>query len=264
SKWEWLHMVGHSVGGDNEPDNLVAGTFDANTAMIPFERGVMAEQSKLKLGESIQYDVTAILVPGTHVATSITVSVRFPKSIGRKDEAVTFQTTVNLKLTKIQYELITYDARRQSGGIYTDVGRTGGASTSSTPQLPIRRVQRVFKVHTATGIGNNCLLDTLNQLRKGVWVTDQNAVKTMRETLKAACPTIGSTSMLDIYGAEGLRLINDLQMRLCVVQLRDGNVFVGPVRGDPSDALHYVMHQGAHFSPLELKPGMNHQHVTNL
>jgi hypothetical protein len=36
--WEWLHIVGHSLGGDNVVGNLVAGTFTANTQMTAYAR----------------------------------------------------------------------------------------------------------------------------------------------------------------------------------------------------------------------------------
>ncbi len=37
-RWEWLHLIGSSLGGDNVLGNLVAGGYDANTEMIPYER----------------------------------------------------------------------------------------------------------------------------------------------------------------------------------------------------------------------------------
>ena len=38
--WEWLHLRAASLGGDNKLRNLVAGTYDANTYMIPLERQI--------------------------------------------------------------------------------------------------------------------------------------------------------------------------------------------------------------------------------
>jgi hypothetical protein len=38
--WEWLHLLGHSLGGDNKVGNLVAGTYTANTQMIPHEKKI--------------------------------------------------------------------------------------------------------------------------------------------------------------------------------------------------------------------------------
>jgi hypothetical protein len=35
--WEWLHIRGAQIGGDTKAVNLMAGTFAANSAMIPYE-----------------------------------------------------------------------------------------------------------------------------------------------------------------------------------------------------------------------------------
>ena len=37
TQWEWLHIRGASLGGATGPTNLVLGTRDSNTHMIPFE-----------------------------------------------------------------------------------------------------------------------------------------------------------------------------------------------------------------------------------
>ncbi len=39
-RWEWLHLIGSSLGGLNTANNLVAGSYDANTKMIPLEHRV--------------------------------------------------------------------------------------------------------------------------------------------------------------------------------------------------------------------------------
>lgn len=38
--WEWLHIQGHSIGGFEKPENLVAGSHGANTAMAAIESAV--------------------------------------------------------------------------------------------------------------------------------------------------------------------------------------------------------------------------------
>ncbi|MFH8786646.1 eCIS core domain-containing protein [Streptomyces roseoverticillatus] len=35
--WEWLHVQGAQIGGSTDADNLVAGTYVTNSAMIPYE-----------------------------------------------------------------------------------------------------------------------------------------------------------------------------------------------------------------------------------
>lgn len=39
--WEWLHLVGAALGGGNVMGNLVAGTYDSNTPMIPMEQSIV-------------------------------------------------------------------------------------------------------------------------------------------------------------------------------------------------------------------------------
>lgn len=58
--WEWLHVRGRSLGGPTKPDNLVLGTEDANTHMIPFENhlgrlaGLLTDKTGWKLDVSWQ------------------------------------------------------------------------------------------------------------------------------------------------------------------------------------------------------------------
>ena len=42
NSWEWLHVRGKQMGGDFHPNNLVAGTYQANSRMIPFENAITA------------------------------------------------------------------------------------------------------------------------------------------------------------------------------------------------------------------------------
>jgi Domain of unknown function (DUF4157) len=41
SKWEWLHIRAASLGGSTAPENLVLGTYDCNTYMMPFEANIV-------------------------------------------------------------------------------------------------------------------------------------------------------------------------------------------------------------------------------
>lgn len=52
---EWLHLVAHSLGGEDLPHNIVAGPHSLNTAMIPFERFVRASA---RAGKVVDYAVT--------------------------------------------------------------------------------------------------------------------------------------------------------------------------------------------------------------
>jgi hypothetical protein len=45
TRWEWLHLRGAGLGGATDGTNLVLGTYDANTQMIPYESNLRALQS---------------------------------------------------------------------------------------------------------------------------------------------------------------------------------------------------------------------------
>jgi len=51
--WEWLHIIGHSIGGNNEVNNLFAGTYDANTGMIPLESQIQQLAKSLLPGQKV-------------------------------------------------------------------------------------------------------------------------------------------------------------------------------------------------------------------
>lgn len=53
-RWEWLHVRAASLGGQTDGRNLVVGTRDANTHMIPFESNVRVLANLV--GGSKQYD----------------------------------------------------------------------------------------------------------------------------------------------------------------------------------------------------------------
>ena len=53
-KWEWLHVRASSLGGATNGANLVVGTRDANTHMMPFEANI--KHIATKIGQSQEYD----------------------------------------------------------------------------------------------------------------------------------------------------------------------------------------------------------------
>jgi Flp pilus assembly pilin Flp len=64
--WEWLHLVGDSLGGGTHPGNLVAGTYDANTAMIPAEKAIAQAASSIataKPGSVVTVTGSATVLP---------------------------------------------------------------------------------------------------------------------------------------------------------------------------------------------------------
>lgn len=83
-RWEWLHLIGSSLGGYNTINNLVAGSYDANTKMIPLEHrvanwGVETSKSQFKPSKEtpIKIRSEAVVVPdNTYVAKTITMTVQ--------------------------------------------------------------------------------------------------------------------------------------------------------------------------------------------
>ncbi len=57
--WEWLHLVGAGIGGANELGNLVAGTYDMNTMMIPLEQTIVEYSSRPDVDENNPMQVWA-------------------------------------------------------------------------------------------------------------------------------------------------------------------------------------------------------------
>jgi hypothetical protein len=99
-KWEWLHVRAASLGGDHVVGNLVAGTFDANTQMIPFETEIARLTNQPQaLPVSAEWAVT--LYPDTRVAIGIQMSYKS----NMKSGSGWIPTTTNLVFDKLQYDL---------------------------------------------------------------------------------------------------------------------------------------------------------------
>ncbi|WP_343635935.1 DUF4157 domain-containing protein [Fluviicola sp.] len=89
--WEWLHIQGARLGGANIPQNLVAGTSEANSHMIPYERAIhqLSKFSGPQLPINITW--TASLIKdgdglNTHISDSITISVEMDEMPDMQDE----------------------------------------------------------------------------------------------------------------------------------------------------------------------------------
>lgn len=122
-KWEWLHLRGSRLGGQNEAANLVAGTESANTAMIPWEREVLA-LTKLATAEKpvkVEWAASLQMAGGqkTHVGNSIVMTVRMPNGLGDGDAARTltkvFKATEGAPYTSLDGEHAKAAAKEQSG-----------------------------------------------------------------------------------------------------------------------------------------------------
>jgi len=81
SKWEWLHVRAASLGGETDGTNLVVGTRDVNTQMMPFESNIrllgniVAEDKKHERYKSLKasFKVSPPANPAKHKVDSITL-----------------------------------------------------------------------------------------------------------------------------------------------------------------------------------------------
>ena len=77
-RWEWLHLVAHSIAGkaSQNSDNLVAGTAFANTEMM-FAESTFNYLSRV-YPKGFTLSVKATLIPETHIATAIYYTIKTP------------------------------------------------------------------------------------------------------------------------------------------------------------------------------------------
>jgi hypothetical protein len=102
--WEWLHIVAHSLGGNNEVGNLVAGTYDANTKMIPFEKEIRdLSQDAAKRPLLVSYKID--LFPDSWVAIGIGMNWSAITSNGFLFKSADFQAQSDLCFDKLQYDI---------------------------------------------------------------------------------------------------------------------------------------------------------------
>ncbi|MCC6392681.1 MAG: hypothetical protein IT167_18935 [Bryobacterales bacterium] len=103
-KWEWLHIVGHALGGNNEAGNLVAGAFDANTMMIPYEKNVLELTQKAGEYNPVEARYVVTLYPDTWIAIDIEMMYH---GCGELAGWKRFPATTTLCFDKLQYDLWT-------------------------------------------------------------------------------------------------------------------------------------------------------------
>jgi hypothetical protein len=101
-QWEWLHIVGHALGGNNEVGNLVAGTFDANTQMIPHERNIRDATQTASL-VTVKYEVA--LYPDSWVALDIRMTYSWIGANGFNFITQSFPTQTDMTFDKLQYDM---------------------------------------------------------------------------------------------------------------------------------------------------------------
>jgi hypothetical protein len=101
-RWEWLHIVGSALGGNNEKGNLVAGTFDANTQMIPHERCIRELTQTATQSNPVKARFEVALYPNTWIA--IEIKMTYGTESGKVAEA-RIPATTTLCFDRLQYDL---------------------------------------------------------------------------------------------------------------------------------------------------------------
>ena len=89
-RWEWLHLRASRLGGRNTAENLVAGTEQANTQMIPYERMIyrLAKNAKRERQLRVTWTCNLLSVDGqpTHIADTIRFTAAWEGRAAASDE----------------------------------------------------------------------------------------------------------------------------------------------------------------------------------
>lgn len=88
-RYEWLHLICHRMKGAQNKDNLVAGTFHANTLMIPVE--AYLPHLKKYIHSEVSLHVSAELIPNTHIAKTIHYVIRIEQPDGSPTKEIAFK-----------------------------------------------------------------------------------------------------------------------------------------------------------------------------
>jgi hypothetical protein len=105
--WEWLHIRAHSLGGDNEVGNLVAGTFDANTKMIPLERMAQQLSQNASATGKVKVSWEVDVYPNSWVALGIKMSIEYKDANDQLNVRSTdFNAQTDMNIDKLQYDIL--------------------------------------------------------------------------------------------------------------------------------------------------------------
>lgn len=104
--WEWLHVVGHALGGNNEAGNLVAGSYDANTAMIPHEKAI-GDATREGRFVTVKYEVA--LYPDSWVGIDVTMTYSWIGDGGFYFQKHNVPAQTDIRFDKLQYDLWLVD-----------------------------------------------------------------------------------------------------------------------------------------------------------
>lgn len=114
--WEWLHLRASSLGGQNHPRNLVAGTASANTQMIPYERKIYELARNATFAKPLTITWTCTLVSlgkPTHIGERITIGAHWPDGASPAEtrqaaaiDKATVDVTQGAGFTKVDRDLV--------------------------------------------------------------------------------------------------------------------------------------------------------------
>lgn len=102
-KWEWLHILGHALGGEEKRGNLVAGTFAANTQMIPHEKRILEATRHATPEKPFYANYTVCFFPNSWVAMDIIMEYGWCN--GTAPTVVTIRTLSSLAFDKLMYAI---------------------------------------------------------------------------------------------------------------------------------------------------------------
>lgn len=106
-KWEWLHIRAHSLGGDNAIGNLVAGTFDANTKMIPYEQTVHKLSQTATSANNVKVTWEVDVYPDSWVAIAIKMVIEHKDATGQLVvQSDDFNAQTDMNIDKLQYDIL--------------------------------------------------------------------------------------------------------------------------------------------------------------
>jgi len=115
-RWEWLHVRGASLGGATNGTNLVTGTRDCNTHMIPFESNLkslakIVRESKNYDRVEVTYAVNKIHSKAKHKVEEIGIKWKLVAASNKKvyephGEAIFHPLDTSTNISKDEVELL--------------------------------------------------------------------------------------------------------------------------------------------------------------
>lgn len=86
TNWEWLHIRGAGLGGATNSTNLIAGTYSANSHMIPYENQIKAMSAYASREHPLYVKWELEREPVMFSGKSITIEISAPKGLLDKEK----------------------------------------------------------------------------------------------------------------------------------------------------------------------------------